>query len=129
MRDFKSNDQFHIKMPILEIWTNHQMIVDLFKNLEVNGFKITIFDKDLGEEKSIISIGNGEIYASIECKPEEDNLIIKFIENDSSIHPQLLLLILTFAQNNKLKVVTNRISKLLPENFPHPILHEKIHYP
>lgn len=113
----------HLKAPILEIWTTHKMLVELFKLLKMNGVEISTFDKNFEKNFTLISIENGAFHVSIEQEAGEDSQIISFYESDTSLHPHLLHNVLNFAQKNGLKIITNKISMLHPEDYPPPTSH------
>ncbi len=113
----------HLKAPILEIWTTHKMLVELFEQLKMNGVKISTFDKNYEEDFTIISIEDGAFHVSIEQEAGEDSQIISFYESDSSLHPHLLHDVLNFAQKNDLKIINNKISMLHPKDYPPPTFH------
>ncbi len=114
----------HLKMPILEIWTTHKMVVELFELLKSNGVEISTFDKDFKNKNSIISINNGAFHISIEQETGENDQIISFYESDASLQPHLLHIVLTFAREKGLKIITNKISNLHPEDYPLSSLHD-----
>ncbi|MFX1286298.1 MAG: hypothetical protein ACFFB5_21875 [Promethearchaeota archaeon] len=123
MRVHDEYHHIHLKAPILEIWTTHEMVVELFKLLKLNGAEISEFDKNFEKKHSIISINNGAFHISIEEETGEDNQIISFYESDASLHPHLLHNVLAFAQEKGLKIIANKINKLHPEDYPPPSLH------
>lgn len=108
----------HLKMPILEIWTTHEMVVELFELLKLKGVEISNFDNCFEKRQSIISINNGALHISLEQKTGEDNHMISLYESDNSLHPYLLHIVLKFAQEKGLKIITNKISSIHPENLP-----------
>jgi hypothetical protein len=108
----------HLKVPILEIWTTHDMVVKLFELMKSNGAEISNFDNNFEKKQSIITIGNGALHISLEQKTGEDDQMISFYESDSSIHPHLLHIVLNFAREKGLKIIANKIDNIYPENFP-----------
>ncbi|MFX1504684.1 MAG: hypothetical protein ACFFDC_01095 [Promethearchaeota archaeon] len=108
----------HLKMPILEIWTTHDMVVEIFELLKLNGAKISNFDNNFERKQSIISINDGALYISLEQKTGEDDQMISFYESGRSLHPHLLHIVLNFAREKGLKIIANKIDNIYPENFP-----------
>ncbi|MFX1513748.1 MAG: hypothetical protein ACFFCQ_14285 [Promethearchaeota archaeon] len=103
-------------MPILSIICPSNKGENLFKFLIENNVKVTNIYKDSKSVLKLLILDEEELMLSIE--PDNGNCKIKVFENDFDFHPKLLGLFLDFIKENKVFVIANRISKLLPKNFP-----------
>ncbi|MFQ5980888.1 MAG: hypothetical protein ACE5OZ_22345 [Candidatus Heimdallarchaeota archaeon] len=110
------NGHEHLHLPILTIGASTKIVDELFEYLRQNKIEISTFNESFGKKSGYISLEKRTLYVSVEQGIDERQ--INFYELDASFHPVLLKLILHFVQENGLRIITNRIGKLVPHDFP-----------